>query len=391
MRPIVWKFLLVGFSLQILPSAAAQQRSQRQTEDESPVFSVRDLLDERLLRGPGYVMEDQVRVHDYRYVFYLKTNYGRLPVHGIPMLELRLREMYAIAAARDLADQPQAIEGVVQTLANTPRGLASLLTEPDQAVRRAGVGFRRMADRATDDEARQAGGPVRRQLAAELGCDPETRNPILARVLDEVARRNGAGKFVTKTALSMAVPGLGLLAANAEQKESLRTHTPVEINASIEQSMIKLGVHPTFARRFRDEPSYTAMQRLMYWDQLARLRDIPGFESVVERAIEVDGEARALSTLEELRLLGHLAKSQGVERISLFELPVATLHGGKQVIVCAADYVTDTAETRAAVRAYRKQYTDVPTTLLVSGRESDAFRSTLADYDIAVTERPPMD
>jgi hypothetical protein len=129
----------------------------------------------------------------------------------------------------------------------------------------------------------------------------------------------------------------------------------------------------------------------MYWDQLARLRDIPGFESVVERAIEVDGEARALSTLEELRLLGHLAKSQGVERISLFELPVATLHGGKQVIVCAADYVTDTAETRAAVRAYRKQYTDVPTTLLVSGRVSDAFRSTLADYDIAVTERPPMD
>src|SRR5262249_17427112 len=152
------------------------------------------------------------------------------------------------------ANDPQAIQGIVRTLSDTPRGLAVLLTEPDQSIRRAGVGFRRMADRVTDRDDRQAGGPVRRQIAAELGCDPETRNPILDRLLDDVARRRAAGQFVTKAGLSAAVPGLGLLALNAEQRDAIRARTPSELNTSIERSMIQVGVHPAFARRFRDEP-----------------------------------------------------------------------------------------------------------------------------------------
>src|SRR5262245_11632359 len=131
---VTWK-LAVLFSTLIANLAAAPRASNPPAfEDDSPLFSARELLDDRLLRGPGYAIEDQVRVHDYRFLFYLRTSYGRLPVLGVPMLELRLREMHAIAAARELADDPQAIEGVVQTLANTPRGLGVLLTEPGQSV-----------------------------------------------------------------------------------------------------------------------------------------------------------------------------------------------------------------------------------------------------------------
>src|SRR5262245_2340668 len=233
--------LIVGsvFVTFLFQSPANAQRSDRRSfEADSQQFNARDVIDEQLLRGPGYVIEDTVRVHDYRFVFYMKTSYGRLPVLGVPMLELRLREMHAIAAASDLADDPQAVQGIVRTLVDTPRGLGVLLTEPEQSVRRAGVGFRRMADRLTERDDRQAGGPVRRQVAADLGCDPETRNPILDRLLDQVARRRSAGQLVTKVGLGAAVPGLSLLALNAEQRDAIRARTPTELNFSIEHGMI---------------------------------------------------------------------------------------------------------------------------------------------------------
>jgi hypothetical protein len=383
---------VVSFAFLSTPaSLQSAQQPARASDERDLLFDVHDLIDGNLLRGPGYVIEDQVRLNDYRFVFYLKTNYGRLPVQGVPMLELRIREMHAIATASEWAGDPQAIAGIVQTLADTPRGLAVLVTEPEQSVQRARVGIRRMADRLTDSSDRQAGGPVRRQLAADLGCDPETRNPILDRLLDQVARRRTAGQFATKTGLGLAVPGLGLLALNAEQRDAIRTRTPTELNLSVEQAMVQIGVHRAFARRLRDEPSYTALERLLYWDQLKQLREVPGFELLVERAVDVDTEARALSTIEELRLLNNLRKNHGLTRIDLFEIPLATLRDGRNVLVCAADYVTDTSETRDAVRAYRKNDPNTETLLVISGRVSDAFRATLKANDIEPVERPKMD
>jgi hypothetical protein len=187
------------------------------------------------------------------------------------------------------------------------------------------------------------------------------------------------------------VPGLGLLALNAEQKDAIRTRTPTELNLSIEHAMVQAGVHPAFARRFRDEPGYTALERLIYWDQLNRLKSVPGFVSLVERAVDVDNEARALSTIEELRLLNNLHKNYELTHIDLFEVPLGTIRDGRKVLVCAADYVTDSAETRNAVLAYRKYHPDVETLFVISGRLSEAFHKTLQANGIEAVERPKLD
>ena len=52
-----------------------------------------DVLPKSLLQGPGFVVNETVVIKDNRYLFQVKTDYGDFSALGLPMLELRLREI----------------------------------------------------------------------------------------------------------------------------------------------------------------------------------------------------------------------------------------------------------------------------------------------------------
>src|SRR5258708_3687738 len=107
--------------------------------EAAPTFRASDLLVSEVLRGPNYEIEEFVQVEHYKYFFKIHTEWGTVPAHGMNMLELKLREMYAIENARKWAKDPQFVQAVFTMVKNTPQGVRLLLTEPEGALLRAPV------------------------------------------------------------------------------------------------------------------------------------------------------------------------------------------------------------------------------------------------------------
>ena len=90
------------------------------------MFRVQEVLSEEIIQGPDYVIAQDVPVRNYKYLFTIRTSYGQINALGRNMLEQRLREMHAIENARRLLDDPQLVNGVIETLKETPQGIGVL-------------------------------------------------------------------------------------------------------------------------------------------------------------------------------------------------------------------------------------------------------------------------
>jgi len=388
------RMTLVGISTMLLLGLLTLDCSARRAwcdkpvpAEPAPTFRASDLLVSDILRGPNYTIDEFVQVENYKYRFNLNTEWGVIPVHGLNMLELRLREMYAIENARQLAQDPQFIEGIFQTVRNTPQGIKILLTEPQGALLRAPKGFERMVRGKLDPADRRAGSENRRRLAVEVGCDPETTNPVLKSLLDGIALRKGLGGFATKVGLGLALPGLGLLPTTAEIKEMVATKAPHEINNHIDEELAGFGVPDHVRQQFCREISYTTTQRLLILQQLRSLRHVRNMPVLVERAIEATTESEGLSVLQELKMLNELNQRDPVEEIQNLGLPLARTKSGGLVIISAADYITNTPEVMEAIAAHRRDHPNTPTTFFVAGRVSPLAKQSFAAAKIEVLER----
>jgi hypothetical protein len=302
------------------------------------------------------------------------------------MLEQRLREMYAIENARKLVNDPQLVKGVLETLKETPQGVKVLLTDPAGTILRAPKGFQRMASNLLDPQNKRAGGEERRRFATQIGCDPETTNPVLIALLDDLSIRKSIGKTGTNLGLHVALPGLGLLATTQDFKEQLVKQSPSEINAAIENELLAMGVWEPVARQFCRERSYTSLQRLVFMDHLRALKQVENSQYLVYRATTAYNEAEGLAVIREMRLLRRLNERHGISRIDLQGLPVAMLQDRSVVIVNAADYIHDSQELRDAIATFRRARPNDPAIFVTAGVVSSRARKTLTDFDLQVIE-----
>ena len=100
------------------------------------------------------------------------------------MLDLRLREMYAIERAVRMNRDPQLIGSFLGTIDDSRRGAKVILTDPVGSVLRIPKAVGAGINDYVNVQNRRSGGEIRRRVAAELDCDPETTNTVLATLLD---------------------------------------------------------------------------------------------------------------------------------------------------------------------------------------------------------------
>ncbi len=254
-------------------------------------FRASDLLKPGVLTGEGYTIEDSVTLVDNDYRFVLRTPYGRIPAQGIDMLELRLVEMGAIARARQMSDQPQVVMGIMDSFKKTGDGLESLITDPLGTVSDVPRGFGSKLASLTHKSTYKGGGEARRKLAAQLGCDPETRNPVLKKLLEELVIRRGIGEGLTSVATigltggaAIAARGAGVLQTTAEMQDALRTTPLYQINEGIRSDLERLGVDAYLAEQFTENDRFTTLQRMQFVRPLKQLAGVQGLGRLVGAA-----------------------------------------------------------------------------------------------------------
>ncbi len=381
--------LAIAAVLAVVPFAAAQPTNDepaRWKPEPAPVFRVQDVLSDEIIQGPGYVISVDVPVQDYKYLFTVRTPYGEIQAQGRNMLELRLRELYAIENAGKLVRDPQLFNGFLETLKETPQGVKIMFTDPGGTLLRAPKGLQRMASNVLDPQNHRAGSEERRKFAAQIGCDPETTNPALVALLDNLALRKGLGKTGTNVGLHVVLPGLGLLATTQDFKDQLVQQTPAEINGAIERELQAMGVWEPVARQFCRERSYTTLQRMIFMEHLRAIKQVENVQFLVLRATTAYNEAEGLGVISEMQLLRSLHQRYGILRIDLQGLPVAILQNNEVVIVNAADLIHDTQDLRDAISAFRRARPNDPAIFLTAGNVSPRAQTTLADFGLQTIE-----
>jgi len=362
----------------------------RSQGEMAPVFDASRVLPKEILRGPNYQIAEHVPVEEYQYVFTVNSDFGTITARGRDMLDLRLRELKSIKAAQELSKDPLLVDGILTPLKDTEKGLKLIITEPLESLERAPKGFDLMVNQYIDPADRRAGSPDRRKLATELDCDPETANPVLKKLLDEMTLKLFGGSLLTQAAMSF-VPGLSVPATTAQMKEIIAKSPPSAINDELDGELEAAGVEKSIRSRFHYSTAFTTMQRLQLIDQFRALEGVQNRAALIEGAAEAHTEVGALCCIREGMMLVDIRERKPIRQLKFIGLPLAVLDNGTYVLVCPYDYVTNTREVVDSVGEYRSSNPNVTTVLVTAGRVSPAARKTMESAGIRIVEEGTPD
>jgi hypothetical protein len=428
-KPVGWRSLTTAAVLGALACllAGCQQLFRlwpATSEADAPaarglVLPVADILPSELRGGPGYTVASRAPVVDHNAIFSIQTRYGTLSACGRNMLELRCYETRCIEKAAKIRGVRQVLQGAVTRLDDTIEGAETLLTDPVGSIERTPKGLNRMVRGKLDRASRRAGGPGQRQLAVSLGCDPETYNPILRRMLKEIEIQRLLGSLPVEF-----IPYTGILRLTADVMDEVASTPPHEINERIEKELAAEGVAEDLRRDFCRCGHFTTVERLLFMKQYRRLEGVTNRDALLAFAVEGNSETDALGVIEMTHALAavHARRPiQGLAHRGLLlarppaqrsagllgflrlpipglkkepetppggrhGLPVAVLREGSHLIYAPCDCIEKTTLLQEAVRAYRADFPSQPTTLVCSGRVLPEAREVLETAGLKVQE-----
>ncbi len=355
-------------------------------EEKPPTFQASQVLSPDILIGKNYSIADEVPLERYHYAFTVKSEFGDIPAIGKEVLELRLRELHAIQEAQRRTNDAHFVNGVLQPIKQAGKGIELFFSDPYSSLKNLPKGLGMMLNQYLDAADRRAGSPARRKLAAELDCDPETANPVLKKLLDEMAIQANVGGLLTGVAMSF-VPGLSVLTMTADTKDLIAKLPPSEINLQIAAELESLGVGENICYNFIKCQAYTTLQRLLFMEQYRKLTGIQNHNILVAKASEAVQESEALGLIHVIKMFVELDQTKsmmGFQTASGFL--VSILGDGSQVIIQPGDYLTYTKDVQGLVGWYRDKYPDHLTVFVFAGQVSNQAKQVFHTAAIKVVE-----
>ena len=356
--------------------------SQAQQQQPELLFSAASILPASLMQTDTYRIADTVVVSDHQFHFNIETSYGTFPVTGIPLLEKRISELRAVQEASQLSNRPVAVKSAWETLKRTPQGAENLLNDPLGTLKQAPRGFKRVAANFADPVSRRTGSESRRRLAANLGVDSETRNPVLNHLLGQLATREIVGQSATKFALGAAIPGLGTLASMEELRNAVAAQSPHELLVQMDADLTQMGTWAPVKDAFVNSSNWTLLEKLTFMQSYKQLSGVEHADLLLYLANRDASESEILRRLIDVRLLAELHSKNPILTLSDAGLPVAWLKDGQIVGVCSTDYLTNTDEVQQVAKGFRENNPAKAISLLSAGWISPETQRTLENNKI---------
>ena len=351
-------------------------------QSETQVFETKAVLPPALIQANDFRVAPETTVKDYEFQFNLETNYGVFPVSGVPLLEKRISELRAIEKAASLSNETVALKSAWEAVKNAPRGAGHLLSDPRGTLAAIPRGIARTASNIVNPVDRRVGSLTRRRLATNLGVDPETRNPVLKRLLDELSTREIVGGVGSKLALGAILPGLGTISSAENYREQFFTQNPHVLLQQLDAELTQLGVWPPVREEFIATARWTMLEKIAFVHFYRQLTGVEHADAMIYLANQDQTETDILRRLIEMRLLAELHSQSPIKTISNSGLPVAWLQNGNIVGICSVDYLGNSIDVQNLAAGFRKSNPDTPITLLSTGRISSEAQKTLDSHNI---------
>jgi hypothetical protein len=394
-----------------------------------PKLSASDFLDEAQLRGPHHTVEPAVRSDGYWNTYTITSRFGTFEAHGTPQVPVLVREIGALAELEEVNRAAVAAGALADSVGDMAKGAAHAASKPKETAEGVGDGVKRLFGRlgrtarrtaekgqeAVEERGEEkdpsepqkdagekvAGASVavakslfgvnraRREWARRLGVDPYTRNAVLFRELEAVAKYDAAGRFAKNL---VPLGTLGAIAGTAADVDELVwSKDPDEIQTLNEQRLKAMGVPGDVSRHFRLSDAYTLTTVTRLVAALSALEGVPGRAELIARAAEAEDVSQARFHEESGVLAEAFHRREAPVTRLLPDMPaLAVLARGRVVYLLPVDYLVWTEDlardvAEAATRA-RRENALARREIWLTGRASERTRSELRDRGFELRE-----
>jgi hypothetical protein len=375
-----------------------------------PTLDAATLAPPGLLNGAGYTVDGNAPVVGYMGQFTLRAPAGTFSADGTEMLAIRVGELAAIAQLAQLSQTGvfadalaasamktgaaigQAVMNPVETIAGIPAGVGRFFHSATTTISRAtesDAGSNSSPRAGTGDAAMDLLGinKAKRRIAKQVGADPYTTNPVLAKQLDDLARAAFAGGVSLDVALAVSTAGVATaISATATVSNLVWDKSPEDIRTMNETRLAAMGVGADTVRAFVTNRWFAPTLSLPFVEHLAQLPAAKGRAAVVALASSVasEGEARFMLNAVAMARQASTERDPVVAVDLVGRIMVVRTRGGRVEVPAPVDYVVWTEPVRAF--AQRKDLKGTERNILVTGVASARAREGLQASGWAVRE-----
>jgi hypothetical protein len=387
-------------ALVLVLNAAGLVAAPLPSAEPMPTLDAATLAPPELLKGTGFSVDPKAPVVGYMGQFTLRAPAGTFTADGTEMLAIRVGELAAIAQLSQLSQTGvfadalaasakktgaaigQAVMNPVETISGIPAGVGRFFQSASTKVSRA-------TESSTADAAKDLLGvnQAKRQIAKQVGADPYTTNPVLAKQLDDLARAAFAGGVSLDVALAVTTAGVATaISATATVSNLVWDKSPQDLRTINENKLAAMGVNKDTVRAFVTNRWFTPTLSVPFVENLAQIPAGKGRAAVVALASTVASEIEARFMVNAVSM----AREVGAGRDPVTALDVAgrvlVVHtlGARIEVPVPVDYVVWTEQVRKF--AERKDLKGARRDILVTGLASEQAREGLQATGWAVQE-----
>ncbi len=367
------------------------------------------ILPAQMIAGPYYRVREQVVSYGYMHSFTVDTQFGVFEATGDGALRKLVREIYAIAALRDVKSTDAFVQAVgaaakapfsfgknlitnpTATISGLPKGVFQIFGNAAEAITME-------RDPSEDSRVKQLlfVSSWKRDFAAEHGVDVYSSNEVLQEELNSVGWAAAIGGLAVSAA-TMGASATGVVVMKnlrfADQIGSaLKEEPPSRLHIINMEKLRAMGVSEALANRFLDHPHFTPRHDTVIVANLERLSRAGGRSTFLESALAAGVEVGANFVMNMAQTLsGDNDRVAPIEEITILAgLTMARAENGRALIPFPLDRgVWSERASRLLnhlVKSYRSPGFRGGFDLWVTGTVSPRARQELARIGITVSE-----
>lgn len=360
-----------------------------------PTLHASELAPGTPLTGAVYTVEDGVPTDGFLTHFAIQSIFGNFTAVGPGALDVRIREIEAIGQLQDLEQSEEFQKGAKAAAGKTLEGLQHFVDEPTETLksipegvgrffqrtyRSAKTGVQKLGDAR---EGRMAGtapanGPgshlpggvsapgstatnmyaagakaagnatlnalgfddTRRRLAKQLGVDPYTTNPVLAKKLDDAAWAGFAGDLGTDLLTAM-IPGGALVQTTTRLSNWVWDTPPGDLRLQIEKALLGMGLSQDDVDLLLRHRWYPLSLQGALVLALEDLRGVEGRQEVMPLVLTVASEEQARYIVQTLRMTARYHHTVRPLKELVVQGTIAARDADGEIVVAApVDYLS---------------------------------------------------
>lgn len=269
-----------------------------------------EILPAELLKGPNYQVRETVVSYGYMHHWTVDSDFGTFEVTGDGALRALIREIYAIAALKEIS-QGEAFLNSVAYAAKQPFQFAGkMVTDPVdtvsalpkgvfQILENVGTSISMEHDPSEDAMLEQAlfVSSWKRDFAAEYGVNVYSSNKVLQEQLNKVGWASAIGGLGVSAAMTPLTGGAGMFfkatRLSNQLTEVLKEEPPSRLHIINHDKLSAMGISKDLASKFLDHPSFTPRHDTIIVAALADLKNPRGRDVFLNAILSAQDEASA--------------------------------------------------------------------------------------------------